>query len=185
MWSGHELLCVCVLMVWSTLCTFLSLSLNLFIYWMAGKLAHEGKWQFLGVNCTCYLVISPVVNGSLFLLRESFSEARLGARCQNVSDFAACAEMEVAFEQKRGNTTIIAGPDPQWSGVWFLCVQKGTEPVHSRVLVAWCNNHDHPRRFPQERDLVTYVIWINMHVKKASWGAEEIHWLCMFNCVIA
>lgn len=68
--------------------------------------------------------ISPVVNGSLFLLGEQFSQICPEGRCQNVSDFAASVKMEVASEEKRENTTIIAGPDPQWPSVRFLYVPK-------------------------------------------------------------
>lgn len=37
--------------------------------------------------------------------------------------------MEVASEEKRENTTIIAGPGPQWPSVRFLYVPKSMEPV--------------------------------------------------------
>lgn len=43
-----------------------------------------------GINCTSSSIISPVINGSLFLLRKSFSKARTGAWCQNVRLCSLC-----------------------------------------------------------------------------------------------
>lgn len=58
-----------------------------------------------------------------------FSRTGPAARCQSVSDFAAWVKMEVAFEEKRENTTIIVGPCPQRSRVWFLFVPESVEPI--------------------------------------------------------
>lgn len=52
-----------------------------------------------------------------------------GGRRQIVSDSAASVKMEVASEERRENTTIIAGPGPQWPSVWFLYVPKSMELV--------------------------------------------------------
>lgn len=37
--------------------------------------------------------------------------------------------MEVASEEKRENTTIIAGAGPQWPSVWLLYVPESVEAV--------------------------------------------------------
>lgn len=58
-----------------------------------------------------------------------FSHVCPGAGCQNASDFVASVKMEVVAEEKRENTTIIAGPGPQWPSVWFIYVPKSMEPV--------------------------------------------------------
>ncbi len=73
--------------------------------------------------------MSSLVNGSLFFLRAGFSQVCLGGRRHNISDFAASVKMEVASEERRENTTIIAGPGPQWPSVWFLYVPKSMELV--------------------------------------------------------
>lgn len=102
------------------------------------------KWQLLNVHCTNCLnlgnFISLLVNGSLFILREQFSQVCPEGRWQNVRDFAASVKMEVASQEKRENTTIIAGPGPQWHSVWLFSVPKSIEPVS---LIRWCNN-PHP-----------------------------------------
>lgn len=41
--------------------------------------------------------------------------------------------MEVASEKKRENTSIIAGPGPQWPSVWFMYVPKSMEPVSAEL----------------------------------------------------
>lgn len=60
---------------------------------------------------------------------NGFLKPALEADARMSETFAANVKMEVASEEKRENTTIIAGPGPQWPSVWFLNVPKSMEPL--------------------------------------------------------